>query len=392
MKIIGIETLLTNHPLVPHSGHNRWLWVRIYTDEGLVGLGETFPDGFPEAACIHGTLSRVLLNRNPLDIEALWWDMFTSFNYYGWAGAEIRALSIIDMALWDIAGKHLGLPLYQLLGGKVRNVPVYNTCYDREFDLKTQAGDLAELLLNQKIGMMKIWPFDRFVTEHRGIWISDDDIRSGMKTVQQIRERVGDKIQIAIEGHGYWDLNSARRISRALEPYDISWLEDMLAPTDWLGHSELAQSTSIPLCLSERLMTRWQYAPILRERSAKIIMLDVAWTGGISEARRICGMAESEHLPVTFHNCGGPVLCSATAHLATATHNLLNVESVRPYFEEYSLYAHGYPRIREGFLVLSDAPGLGVALSPELANSPDLLVQQTGIVEDKALLSRKARN
>ena len=101
-------------------------------------------------------------------------------------------------------------------------------------------------------------------------------------------------------------------------------------------------------------------------------------------------MAESEHLPVTFHNCGGPVLCSATAHLATATHNLLNVESVRPYFEEYSLYAHGYPRIREGFLVLSDVPGLGVALSPELANSPDLLVQQTGIVEDKALLSRKA--
>ena len=382
MKIVGIETLLTNHPLIPHTGRNRWLWVRIYTDEGIVGLGETFPDGFPEAACIHGTLSRVLLGRNPLDIEALWWDMFTTFDYYGWAGAEIRALSTVDMALWDIAGKYVRLPLYQLLGGKVQDVAAYNTCYDREFDVGTQPGDLAELLVKQSITMMKIWPFDRFAAAHKGQWISEDEIRAGLDPIGQIRERVGEKIQIAIEGHGYWNLNSAVRIARALEPHNIFWLEEMLSQTNLFGYRQLARSTSVPLCLSERLMTRWQYAPVLRDRSANIVMLDIAWTGGISEARRICEMAESEHLPITFHNSGGPVLCSATAHLATATHNLLNVETVRPYFEDYSFYAQGYPLVHQGFLRFSDSPGLGVVLNPDIATSPDLIIQRTGLVRE----------
>jgi len=231
--------------------------------------------------------------------------------------------------------------------------------------------------------MMKIWPFDRFASARRGQWISDIEVQSGLAPIRQIRERVNDKIQIAIEGHGYWNLNSALRIARAIEPFDICWLEDMLAQTNLFGYRELADSTSIPLCLSERLMTRWQYVPVLRDRSAKIIMVDIAWTGGISETKRICEMAESEHLPVTFHNSGGPVLCSATAHLATATHNLLNVETVRPYFDDYSSYAHGYPLVQAGFLALSDTPGLGVALHPHVADDKDLIIQRTGLVPER---------
>src|SRR5438105_4034605 len=127
--------------------------------------------------------------------------------------------------------------------------------------------------------MMKIWPFDRFATAHRGQWISDNEIRSGLDPIRQIRERVGDKIQIAVEGHGYWNLHSAMRIARAIEPHNIFWLEEMLSETNLFGYRQLARSTSIPLCLRERLMTRWQYAPVLRDRSAKI-MLDIAWTGG----------------------------------------------------------------------------------------------------------------
>lgn len=380
MKIVGIETLLTNHALIPHTGHNRWVWVRLYTDQGIVGLGETFPDGFPEAACIHGTLSRVLLGRNPLDREALWWDMFTTFDFYGWAGAEMRALSAVEMALWDIAGKYARLPLYQLLGGRVQDVPAYNTCYDREFDVATQADDLAEILVERKFTMMKVWPFDRFAAAHKGQWISNEAIQAGLDPIRKIRQRVGEKIQIAIEGHGYWNVNSAVRIAHALETHNIFWLEEMLSPTNLFGYRHLAQSTCVPLCLSERLMTRWQYAPVLRERIAKIIMLDIAWTGGISEARRICEMAESENLPVTFHNSGGPVLCGATAHLATATHNLLNVETVRPYFDDYSAYAEGYPLVEDGFLRASDAPGLGVTLKPDIAASQSLQIQCTGTV------------
>jgi len=380
MKITGIETLLTNHPLIPHAGRNRWMWVRLYTDEGLVGLGETFPDGYPEAALIHGTLSRILLGRSPLDIEALWWDMFSTVEYYGWAGAELRALSAIDIALWDIAGRYRGLPLYQILGGRVREIPVYNTCYDPQFDMMTQAGDLAEYLLEQDIRMMKVWPFDRFAVAHKGQYISREDLQCGLEPIKQIRDRVGSQIQIALEGHGYWNLLAAERIARTAEPYEIFWMEDMLPLRNLNDYKELARITSIPICLSERLMTKWQYLPVLQSRLAQIIMVDIAWTGGISEARKICAAAEAEGLPITFHNCGGPVLCGATAHLAAVTHNLLNVETVRPYFERYAAVAKGHPEVKRGFLEVPDGPGLGIELLAELSQQHDVIVQRSGDV------------
>lgn len=380
MEITGIETLVTDHPLMPHSGRNRLMWVRITTNTGLTGLGETFPDGFPEAAFIHGSLARILLGRNPLDIETLWWDMFSSFEYYGWAGAEIRALSAVDMALWDIAGRSAGVPLYRLLGGKSRELPVYNTCYDREFSMQTQAADLAELLLKQNVTMMKLWPFDRFASRDKGQSITEEELRQATIPLRDIRERVGDEMRIAIEGHGYWNLSSAVRIAVAVEPFGITWLEDLLPlpQSNVEAYRELARSTSIPLCLSERLMTRWQYNPFLDHRSAQIIMLDVAWTGGISEARRICAMAEAHQLPVTFHNCGGPVLCSATTHLAAATQNLLNVETVRPYFDDYLVYSRGCPEIQKGFLCPTEAPGLGIQLCDEMGLSERVRVQRSG--------------
>src|SRR3954466_9960673 len=132
MKITAIETVHLQEGVTIHYGPIQYLWVRIYTDAGLVGLGETFPFPEPEKAVIHNTLARVLLGRNPLEIDRLWADMFLAISYSGWAGGEMRAISAIDIALWDLAGKVANAPIYQLLGGPSRSsIRLYNTCYDR---------------------------------------------------------------------------------------------------------------------------------------------------------------------------------------------------------------------------------------------------------------------
>src|SRR5512146_846750 len=144
MKIVKVETVELLKSTAIHQGMSSWLWVRIHTDEGLIGLGETFPSSASEKPVILNDLAPLLLGRDATDIEALWHDLFVSVQYRGWAGAEIRALSAVDVALWDLLGKKANLPVYVLLGGKCRDqVPVYNTCYDDKFDFNTHPAELA---------------------------------------------------------------------------------------------------------------------------------------------------------------------------------------------------------------------------------------------------------
>src|SRR5258707_11263362 len=160
MKITAVETIHLARGITVHAGPIQWLWVLIHTDEGLTGLGETYPHPEAEKAVIHRSLAPVLLGRDPLCIDRLWADMFQAISYSGWAGAEMRAISAIDIALWDLAGKAARAPIYQLLGGASRSsIRSYNTCYDR-VDFLTEPVRLARQLLASGIRAMKIWPFD----------------------------------------------------------------------------------------------------------------------------------------------------------------------------------------------------------------------------------------
>jgi galactonate dehydratase len=251
MRITAIETIHLRRGITVHAGPIQWLWVRIHTDSGLTGLGETYPHPEAEKAVVHRSLAPVLLGRDPSQIDRLWADMLQAVSFSGWAGAEMRAISAVDIALWDLAGKVANLPVYQLLGGASRAaVRTYNTCYDH-IDFLTEPVRLASELAKSGIHAMKIWPFDPMAKETGGQYITPDQIRRGIEPLRLIREEFGDSMEVAMEFHGYWNLPSAIRIAQALEPFAPMWLEEML-PQDNLAAYQGAGGGHAPAPLLER--------------------------------------------------------------------------------------------------------------------------------------------
>lgn len=377
MRITAVETIHLPRGITVHAGPIQWLWVRIHTDSGLVGLGETYPHPEAEKAVVRRLLAPVLLERDPSHIDRLWADMLQAVSFSGWAGAEMRAISAVDIALWDLAGKAANLPVHQLLGGASRaSIRTYNTCYDH-IDFLTEPARLAGELAKSGIHAMKIWPFDPMAKETGGQYITADQLRRGIAPLRRIREEFGDSMDVALEFHGYWNLPCAIRIAQALEPYAPLWLEEMLPQDNLAAYGELAGATRLPLCLSERLMTRFGFRELMENRAARIVMPDICWCGGLSEAKKIATMAETYYLPVAPHNCGGPVLHAASLHLAANLTNLYILESVRRhYLDEYSGIVTGTLAPVNGEFALPPGPGLGVELCPRVIARPDVQVER----------------
>ncbi len=373
MKITALETL-------QWKAYPRLLTLRVHTDSGIIGLGETV-DKIPAAkAAIHGTLAPLALGQDPLDIEGLWRFAMDNIMYHGYAGAETRALSALEIALWDIMGKHYQAPLYHLLGGKTRGeVPTYNTCIGfgavQDYQQWHQdAGILAQSLLDDEIYAMKIWPFDRFSEGSFGQRISTADINKGLIPIRQIRDRVGDQIDIGIECHFRWNRVSMERIARALEPYNILFLEDVLPAVYPDEIKALSQRTAIPIIGSELLMTRWQLREWLEKHVSQIVMTDPVWNGGIAETRKIANLAETFGVPLVLHNVAGAICHALCMHLGAHIPNLYYVESVRAFYKEYFAVLTDFaPTVSDGHLDIPDGPGLGVNLLDSALERPDLI-------------------
>ncbi|GAB4447645.1 MAG: mandelate racemase/muconate lactonizing enzyme family protein [Anaerolineae bacterium] len=372
MKITAIESLQWEE-------YPRLLVVRVHTDAGVTGLGETV-DKVPGAkGALHGTLAPLLLGQDALDIEGLWRFAMDNIMYHGYAGAELRALSAVEIALWDIMGKHYGAPLYHLLGGKVRDhVPTYNTCIGfgpvQDYAAwRSDAGALARSLLDDGIRAMKIWPFDPYSEATLGQYISLEDIENGLKPIRQIREAVGGAMEIGIECHFRWNRFSIERIARALEPYNILFLEDAMPAVYPDEIKAFAQRTSIPVIGSELLMTRWQLRDWLVKGVAQILMTDPTWTGGVAETRKIASMAEAFGVPLVLHNIAGPICHAACMHLGAHIPNLFFVESVRALYKTYfPVMSNLAPQAENGSMAVPEGPGLGVTLRPEMLERADL--------------------
>jgi galactonate dehydratase len=390
VRIARIETVRLQE-------HRHTLWVRVHTDGGLVGLGETFYVPGAVAAFIHEVAAPMLLGAVPLEIERHWHGLYHAVNYYATSGAELRAISALDIALWDIAGQVAGQPIYQLLGGQVRDrVRTYNTCVSygaiNDFAAFHERADrLAEDLLSEGITAMKVWPFDQFASSSApgparssasyavGQHISAEQIKRGLRTVQMIRDAVGDRMEVAIEMHSRWNLPSAIRIARALEPYDIFWLEDAITPEPVDDLARLVQETRVPICVSERLCSRYAFRQVLERRAAHVIMPDIIWSGGISEGRKIATMAEAYHLPIAPHDCSGPVNVFACLHLCASAPNTLVMESVRAYYRGYyDDLVEPNMEVRDGHIAIPAGPGLGTRLRPAVLERSDALVEVSG--------------
>lgn len=395
MRITRLETIWIDEQ--PNT-----LWLRIHTDDGLIGLGETFYAPRAVSAIIHDVFASLLLGRDPRDIEQHWANLFATVNFFGFAGTETRAISAVDVALWDILGQHTGEPIYNLLGGRCRErIRIYNTClsYGAYRDFHTwregRAGELAQDLLSHGITAMKIWPFDQFGTSLGGPIgqragaeavgpvthaISPENLRKGVSYVEDIRRAVGDKVDIAVEGHARWNLLSAVKIARALEPYDIMWLEEIMPPDNIESYVRLKSQTSVPICESERLFTRFGFRQVIERGAADIIMPDMAWTGGLTETRKIASLADTYYLPVTCHDVIGPVALWSAAHLMLHIPNGAIMETSRAnYLGWYDDVVTVPLPIADGMLSVPNTPGLGTALREDVLTRPDVHIEVSDV-------------
>jgi len=408
MKITAVETLrLTDHPNL--------LWVRIHTEAGLTGLGETY---FGATACeadIHDRIAPIILGQDAHRIEYLNMKMQPYTGFTG-SGAELRALAAVDVALWDLLAKEANLPLCDVLGGRTREeIQVYNTCAGPDYVSKTSEvrpdnfgnapangshtkgtdkkatgnhatryedldaflnhpEDLASSLLEMGIQSMKIWPIDLAAGATDGVDISPADLKKGIEPFERIRAAHGDKMRLKAELHGLWSLNAAKKIAHALEPLDMDWIEDPV----WMDRpaeiAELSRSTSAPLAGGETLASLGQFASLINEGNIATPIMDVTWAGGITAARKVAALAEARSRPIAFHDCSGPVTLAASTHLALNMKNVREQEIARGfYYGWYQDFVDNLPPIKNGMITVPSSPGLGLDLLPDLTSRSDAI-------------------
>lgn len=396
MKIIAIETIRS-------ADHPNLLWVQLLTDDGLTGLGETFYGPAAAEGHIHGTIAPYLIGKDAANIEGHQAHLTGYIGFVG-ASAEMRGRSAVDIALWDILGQAKGMPLADLLGGRVRDkIKVYNTCAGYSYvqtkatqgtdnfglaakkgeyeDLEAflnRADELAHSLLEMDITAMKIWPLDYAAEASSGHWISHDDLKRGLEPFEKIRKAVGDKMDVAYELHSLWNRPQAIKIAQALEPYRPMWVEDPVFMDHLHSIGELARATRSPIAVGETRGGRADFRGLLELEALSMVIMDVAWCGGISEARKIAAMAEAWHTPVAFHDCTGPVALLVSTHLALHQRNCWVQEMVRAfYYGWYGHYVTELPPVEKGMITIPKGNGIGTKLQPDVMTRKGVTVKRT---------------
>lgn len=392
MTIVAIETLRL-------AGFPNLIWVIVEDEAGRCGLGETFMMTEAVEAYLHATAAERLLGRPAGDIEAARVALRPYVGHQA-GGAEVRANSAIDIALWDLLGHRTGLPVWQLLGGRCRDrVRAYNTCAGYRYvraakgqvsdnwglggaagpyeDLEaflTDAGALAESLLDMGITAMKIWPFDRLAEASGGQHISRADLAEGCEPFRKIRERVGDRIDVFLEMHSLWAVPPAVTIAQAVAPYGVTWIEDPIQVSNFASLAEVRRRVPMHVTASETLAGRRQFQALIAARAVDIVMFDLAWCGGLTEAKAIAAIAEANDLPIAPHDCTGPVVWAASCHLSVHAANAMIQECVRAFYTTwYGELVDSLPVVTHGFVAPPEGPGLGLALRPELFDRPDAI-------------------
>jgi galactonate dehydratase len=400
MKITEVQTVRAEE-------YAEFLAVILKTDEGLTGLGETCFGPESVEAYVHESVAPRLLGTDPLTIERHAKELPSFYVTHGGTGVSTRAHSAADIALWDIFGKVCGQPLYQLLGGKVRDqAPIYNTCGGYQYgkaearyrgtsrpvgpeatpsprgpyeDLDAflhRADDLALDLLGQEIPAMKIWPFDEVARANGGQSISASELRQCLVPFEKIRAAAGDRMDVMVELHGLWEAAPAIKICRALADLSPYWVEDSikLDSEDALGR--LRDGTDVPFAFGETLAGVYAYKRLFDTGAVDVVMFDFGWGGGISESRRVAALAEAYGLPIAPHDCVGPVALAVGAHFSVATKNVLIQETVRAYYTDwYKEVVTGLPTIDHGRISPPPTPGIGTELRPEFLARPDVKVR-----------------
>jgi galactonate dehydratase len=358
MKITEIEVYVT---LV---GRRNVPFVRVLTDEGIHGTGEAYSAG-PDLATAKTIeyLSEWLIGRDPQDVEGLWHLMYDASRFPG--GSILNAaISGIEHALWDIKGKALGVPVYQLIGGKCRdNVRVYQSI----------SGDTPDALANHARKLVKKYGYTAFkmFPFHRGrpLW-HDTGIAAALKgaeaRIEAVRSAVGDDVDIGLDAHAQiFSPAMALSLCRVLEPYHPLFLEEPLRPENRAAMGHLRAQSPIPIATGEQLYTKFEFRELLANQATDIIQPDICVVGGLWEMKKIAAMAEAEYVTVAPHNPCGPVANAVNLHFCLSTHNFTILEYKPDDDPERAALVDQPVSIENGYLLPPDRPGLGIELDLE---------------------------
>ncbi|MBC6459694.1 mandelate racemase/muconate lactonizing enzyme family protein [Actinomadura sp. HBU206391] len=351
-------TKLTTH--VAGTPWRNLTYVRVHTDEGLTGVGETRMLGHTDA--LLGYLAEAGRNHvagsDPFDIEDLVHRM--KYGDYGRAGEIVMSgIACVEMACWDIVGKALGQPVWRLLGGRVRDrVKAYaNGWYTVERSPEA-FHEAARGVVERGYRALKLDPFGagRLELDHA------ETVRS-VSLVEAVRDAVGPETELLVEMHGRFSPATAIRLARLLEPYDPAWIEEPCPPENLKALAKVAAHTTLPIATGERIHDRAEFRELFELQAADIIQPDIGHLGGILETRKLAATAETHYVLVAPHNVGGPVLTAANLHLAACTPNF----KIQEHFNDFAdagvkRVAPGLPEVVDGHFALPTAPGLGVEL------------------------------
>jgi galactonate dehydratase len=343
-----------------------YVFVQVETDAGLTGWGEitTYPGSIANRTIVAALreVDEFLRGEDASQIEAIWHKLLRAFTYVGTRGATTALCSGIDIALWDIKGQALGVPVYELLGGALRDsIPLYTHFQYAPSVEQMVANAQAEVARGSRA--IKTDPF-MAAGRLSNVRYVDGQIdraveNTGVAMIAGIREAVGPDIEILIDAHALYNVPTAVRLAQRLAPYAITWFEEPCPPESYDALEQVRNQVPVRISVGERLYTRFEFLPILTRHLSDYVMPDVTWTGGISELKKIAALAETFYIPISPHDASGPINVLAGAQVMMSVPNFYRLEARRIDLEFYNAFLAEPLEVRDGALIVPRRPGLG---------------------------------
>ncbi len=356
--------------------HGVQVHIRIYTDQGLYGQGES-TDAAVGTVSLVNQFRRFLIGQDPLNVDALWERIRVSGIFAGAQGGQyITALTGLEIALWDLAGKALGLPIYQLLGGKFRDKMRIYCDSDMDDPLKPESDRKIAWIKDQGFTAVKI-DLDQANDPNRfdrANWTANNaEVDRMVSWVKHVRESIPKEMELCCDMHGRYDAGTAKRVAKELEPFRLLWLEEPVPAEDIDAMADVRQSTSTPIACGENLYLRWGYRELLDKKAVDIIQPDIQKTGGLSEGRKIANLAQTYYVPIAPHCVVSPIGMMSTAHVCASIPNFLvcewhwinSLDNWKNWVKEGEI-------IQKGYVTVSDKPGIGLEMNEEAAKKAQI--------------------
>jgi len=350
MKITKISVFIV------HSHKDNWVILKMYTDEGITGVGESSVEGRERTIRVAiRELESYLIGKDPFNIEKHWYKIFRD-SYWGAGAILTGALSAVDGAMWDIKGKALNVPVYELLGGKVRDkIRLYANRWFFGANNSDQLAKKAEKVIRKGYTALKWDPFGK------AEWnITNSQMKEAVESVRAVRKAIGNEIDILIEGHGRFNVFTAIRIAKELEEFKPMFFEEPIMPENIDALAEVREKSPIPIAAGERLYTKFDFRDAIEKRAVDVVQPDLRVAGGITEVKKISAIAEAYFLPVAPHNIHGLVGTFMTVHLMASIPNALileyTIEDI-PWKEE--IFKCDL-KIKNGYLYIPEKIGLSI--------------------------------